>query len=941
MKKLLLTIFAALLIFPMAYAQHPPKREMRATWLATVWRLDWPSVTVPAGGSENQRQAAINQQKSDLIKILDRMKTANMNTVFFQIRSMSDAMYPSSYENWSSFISSERGANPGWDPLAFAIEETHKRGMELHAWINPYRYSSSSATHGNLPNDYANTHPEWLIDYDSYTKILNPGVPEVTQRIVDIVAEVVTNYDVDGITFDDYFYGNGATTNAHDQLQFDLYNPDGLSRADWRRENCNNMIMAVYTKIQELKPHVTFGVSPAGVAASSPAVAAKYGVPPAPVGSDWQYNGIYSDPLAWLSQGSIDYVSPQIYWTTTSGIPYDKLAVWWSMVANKFSKHFYSSHSLTAMTGAGAPPAPAPSLMPKAVQTYTVLDDEISALGISELERNIIEQYSASDPTGAPQKAPNATNFVFSEVGIQVNANRTSDLNNAPGSVFYATTKATGLSFVDYLRTNVFTRPAIQPTINWKKAPPQNLVNNLSIINNLLTWTHDRNDLKYAIYAVPVAESYTPGVYSSSAYLVGVSYAKQFTLPTGISMLSHKIAVSVLDRYRNETSPRVFGEALATPVATQLTYPENNSQLIIPALFQWSAVEGADSYVWEVALDAQFEDMICARETTENQFPSGLQTNILENQKYYWRVKTRKANAPDIYSQVFSFQGVKFKMLSPADGATGVSLTPTLEWMNLSSSAQYTLEISTSALFPVSSQVFTQTISTTSFTLPEQTLLSETTYFARVIVNDGGMQATSEVISFKTVDMEIPVPVITSPADGAEIVGTDLTITWAEQNSKGFRAELSQNNTFPPRATTVKRTDAFVYTAEFDGLNEGTYYIQVKALNNTGTTEPSTYITVNMKAGTSVGSIYADDLITGYLEKNNDLHIRLSETLSGDVSATIYSLTGIMINKTQLILPVGGETSYVLPMQNYPQGIYVVRITVGTQNRVMKVMISH
>ena len=148
---------------------------------------------------------------ADLIKILDRMKTANMNTVFFQIRSMSDAMYPSSFENWSSFISSERGADPGWDPLEYAVQETHKRGMELHAWINPYRYSSSSATHGNLPTDYPNTKPEWLIAYDSYTKILNPGVPEVTQRIADIVAEVVTNYDVDGIVFDDYFYGNGIS----------------------------------------------------------------------------------------------------------------------------------------------------------------------------------------------------------------------------------------------------------------------------------------------------------------------------------------------------------------------------------------------------------------------------------------------------------------------------------------------------------------------------------------------------------------------------------------------------------------------------------------------------------------------------------------------------------------------------------------------------------
>lgn len=121
-----------------------PKREFRATWLTTVWRLDWPNVTVPVatGSNETERQAAIQQQKNGLISILNSLKAANMNAVFFQIRSMSDAMYPSSYEPWSSFISSARGADPGYDPLAFAIEEAHKRGIELHAWINPYRYSS-------------------------------------------------------------------------------------------------------------------------------------------------------------------------------------------------------------------------------------------------------------------------------------------------------------------------------------------------------------------------------------------------------------------------------------------------------------------------------------------------------------------------------------------------------------------------------------------------------------------------------------------------------------------------------------------------------------------------------------------------------------------------------------------------------------------------------
>lgn len=937
MKKLLFIILAGLLIFQLTYAHYPPKREMRANWLATVWRLDWPSVTVPAGGTESQRLAAINQQKADLIKILDRMKTANMNTVFFQIRSMSDAMYHSSFENWSSFISSERGADPGWDPLEFAVAEAHKRGMELHAWINPYRYSSSSATHGNLPTDYVNTKPEWLINYDSYTKILNPGIPEVTQRITDIVAEVVTKYDVDGIVFDDYFYGNGITLDSQDQAQYDLYNPDGLLRGDWRRENCNKMIKAVYNRIQEIKPYVTFGVSPAGVAASNPVVAEKYGVPPAPVGSDWQYNGIYSDPLAWLSQGTVDYISPQLYWTTTSSIPYDKLAVWWSMVANKFSKHFYSSHSLTAMTGAAAPPAP--MYAPQEKRTYKVLSDEISETGISELERNIIEQYASVSAESTMQKAPDATNYTFPEVGIQVEANRTSDLNGAPGSVFYATTKATGQSFVDYLKANVFTRPSIPPSINWKKASALNLVDNLALNAGIVTWTHERNDVKFAVYAVPIENSNDPAVYSTSAYLLGVSYAKQYTLPSGISTLTHKIAVSALDRYRNETAPGIVGEALATATAAQLIYPENNSQPIIPALFKWSAVAGADSYVWEVAEDNQFDNLICARETAVNQFPSGLQTNILENKTYYWRVKTRKANAPDIYSQVFSFNGTKFKITSPADGATGVLLTPSFEWMSLSPTAQYTLEISTSALFQAANQVFSQTLSATTFTLPDQILISEKTYFARVKVVDGLIQATSEVISFKTMDLEIPVPVIFSPANGAEIFATTLRVEWAPQNSKGFLAELSQNNTFPPRATKAQRTDAFVYTTDYTGLSEGTYFVRVSALNNTGTTNPSPFITVYMKSGTDVKSVFSDNLIKTYLDAENNLHIQLNEQLKGELTASVYSITGTLVYTS--VLPAHlGEKNYKLSLKNYSKGIYVVKLTAGNTSSVAKFILQ-
>jgi uncharacterized lipoprotein YddW (UPF0748 family) len=268
-----------------------PKRDVRAVWLTTVWGLDWPSSTV----SESQ--------KSGLINILNKLQAANFNTVFFQVRGMSDAMYKSKYEPWSQYLTSVRGADPGWDPLEYIMEEAHTRGIEVHAWLNPYRYSTSAESHGNLPNDYAAAHPDWLMDYGSYTKILNPGMPEVRQRICDIITDIITRYDVDGIVFDDYFYADAGPHFELDAVQYQTYNPNKLSQADWRRENVNQMVRDVQARINSIKPYLTFGISPAGVAASDASVASKYGVDRCPVGSDWQYSGIYSDPLAWLYDG--------------------------------------------------------------------------------------------------------------------------------------------------------------------------------------------------------------------------------------------------------------------------------------------------------------------------------------------------------------------------------------------------------------------------------------------------------------------------------------------------------------------------------------------------------------------------------------------------------------------------------------------------------------
>lgn len=280
------------------------KREVRSVWMATVWALDWPSST-----------SSTTAQKNEMVKYLDVLQKNNFNAVYFQVRTMSDAFYKSSYEPWSSYLTGTRGKDPGWDPLAFVVEECHKRGMECHAWVNPYRFSTGS--NWSTAQDQALKSAGMLLAYTKSdgktTTILNPGLESVRKRIVDVCKEIISNYDVDGLVFDDYFYPEGipVTSSAGD---YDLWQKSGASMTfgDWRRNNVNQMVADVYKMVQHQKPYVRFGISPAGAACTSAAVAAKHGIDRCPVASDWQYDGIFSDPVAWLEAGTIDYLSAAV-----------------------------------------------------------------------------------------------------------------------------------------------------------------------------------------------------------------------------------------------------------------------------------------------------------------------------------------------------------------------------------------------------------------------------------------------------------------------------------------------------------------------------------------------------------------------------------------------------------------------------------------------------
>jgi uncharacterized lipoprotein YddW (UPF0748 family) len=349
MKKLLLAaaagVLAASLSHTPADAQTvPPKREMRGVWISTHLSLDWPNrLQTPA------------QQRAALVQILDHNKATGMNAAFLQVRSQSDALYPSDLEPWSYYLTNNQGSAPApmWDPLQFAIDESRKRGMEFHAWINPYRAVATATSAGNTAQYAANhvsrTHPEWMLTVGN-VMILNPGLPAVREHVTGVIMDIVNRYDVDGIHFDDYFYPAGTINDdaayAADPRGFPA---TAAGRADWRRDNINLLIAQVGERIRAVKPWVKFGVSPSGIYRSStdPAVGS-----PTSAGASQHFLTNFADTRKWLQQGWVDYLAPQVYWYIgQAGSDYKLLVPWWN--ENTFGRHMYIGIADYKMNTAG------------------------------------------------------------------------------------------------------------------------------------------------------------------------------------------------------------------------------------------------------------------------------------------------------------------------------------------------------------------------------------------------------------------------------------------------------------------------------------------------------------------------------------------------------------------------------------------------------------
>jgi uncharacterized lipoprotein YddW (UPF0748 family) len=634
MKKVFLLIILSLLLTENIHSQlsNPPKREFRAAWIATVQNLDWP----PTGAPSVQRQA--------LITILDFLQTNGINTVIFQIRAECDAFYQSNYEPWSHYLTGSQGTppNPFYDPLTFAIEEAHKRGMEIHAWFNPYRAVKTVGSYSLSNLHVTIQHPDWIITKGSY-KFLNPGKQVVRNYVSNVIMDVVRRYDVDGIHMDDYFYPYDGMTNEDSQTFIE--EPRGITNiGDWRRDNVNILLRQLEDSVLAVKPHVKFGMSPFGIW--------KNGVPPGIIGLD-AYNVIYADAMAWLRMGSIDYLTPQLYWKIGGNQDYLKLANWWADSTFKYNRHLY--------------PGQAP---------YRITSDNWSA----------------------------------SELPNQIRINR----NNPKigGSVFFRANTMTGKGFHDSLRTDLYRYKALLPAMAWKDSIKPNPVQNLRferitpegpyalLWDKPVTASDGDSAYRYVVYRF-TTPSVTQNDLNNPANILTIEPNRFSFPPVPPGGGSYFFVVTALDRNWNESTMSSVLQVGGPQIPTQVFPSNGQSNLTDTIKLRWDVANLASSYVIYVSTDQSF---------TGSFLVNGIETQDtfytitgMEGQKtYYWRLFSKNAGGVSNFSSVYNFTTgfpVAPAPSYPPHGSLNQPLSLPLKWLVNDLTDKYQLQLSVSSTF--------------------------------------------------------------------------------------------------------------------------------------------------------------------------------------------------------------------------------------------------
>lgn len=835
------------------FADAEVLREHRAIWATPYLSGNWPSSAITTANADGLKSILENR--------LSIISGQNINVIYYHVRSECDAMYNSAYEPWSETVSGTRGVAPAFDPFEFFVQTAHANGIEVYAWINPYRYNANSATggHGAGELNYENTHPEWLVS-GSAVRCLNPGIEEVTQRIVDVCKDILTKYDVDGIVFDDYFYPSGIAE-SEDATQYNAYKSAGgtLSLADWRRNNVNQMVRRVGEMIKATKPYVRFGISPAGCA-NPPTVTTEYGLPEAP-GTDWQYAQIYSDPLNWLKNGYIDYISPQVY---ADVFDFEPLTGWWANAAIKFGRHLYTSAS-----------------------------------GI--------------DSEG------------FDEMITEMNYSREVSPENTSGVVYFhwqqfVNTTESRVKFGDKMKETVFQTKVLAPLRPWNNTTNPQMVSNVVLDGTSLTWSAVEG-ARYTVYAVP--EAMTDAQFGCQReYLEAIRYTNSFTIPSD-KTTGYRWAVCVYDRQGNEYSPLFAGTSPVTISAATLASPVKGANAPDLFKFKWSGT--GSRYMVEVAEDAQFNNMVGSIETYTNEASISSLAPLTTGKIYYWRVVSYAANAPAVTSVAESFVASHITIETPGNNATNVSLTPTVSWTTVESGSSYLLEISDRSDFL--NILYSTTTKATTKTIPDKTLSSYCTYYARVTASLDGCSSVSNIVTFKTLEQTYTnTPTIAKPlVDGETIYSNEKVKVNPWSGYKQVKVQISTSSSFPVRASKTITLSNF--SCETDDLsaysleNGTTYYVRVygeyavsasTSLQKTGYSQVMTFV-YNSEAGIeSVG----DDSEAVYIA--NDVLVLNSAVSQVD----IFTVSG------QHVASI--EATDDCDLSYLPSGAYVIKVANAT-----------
>ncbi|HEY0929440.1 MAG TPA: family 10 glycosylhydrolase [Gemmatimonas sp.] len=381
-------------------------REFRGMWIATVANIDWPSRT----------GLSIPQQQAEMVALLDVAQQAGLNAVILHVRAAGDALYPSTYEPWMRSFSGTQGGDPGWDPLQYAIEQSHARGIELHAWFNPFRAGNVSDTARLAETHFGRRRPDVLRRYCSQLWF-DPGEAATHDQAIAVVSDVVRRYALDGVHIDDYFYPYpeaGCTTDFPDSAAFAVYQRQGgtMTRGDWRRDNVNRFVERLYTTVRGLSRTARVGISPFGIW--------RPGNPAGITGLD-AYASIYADSRLWMQRGWADYFAPQLYWSSTSvGQNFGSLLTWWTQ-QNTMRRHLWPG-----------------------LASYRIADGSTAPFAAGEISTQIGITRSQAGSGGGPT-----------------------------GSIFYnaSSVKNDRGGFVSSLKTGLYADGALPPATTWLESP--------------------------------------------------------------------------------------------------------------------------------------------------------------------------------------------------------------------------------------------------------------------------------------------------------------------------------------------------------------------------------------------------------------------------------------------------------------------------------------